>query len=149
MTGLDAGTPNPQVGEVVHPPSCMEEARALSAIVLGWAQDGELPHLEEAENAVVRFTAYGMDLRAAVIAVCRSLPRDSDRYASTEATLGEADRRLNLPPPAKDATAATSRAQNLARLVQALIAAVERTPHLRSDPTGGAHSQPTAKGRPE
>lgn len=88
--------------------------------VLSWDLAGRtLPHPEVAVDAINQLTSYG-----------RILTDSLRAHTSTLPIVGEADRRLNAAPSAGSAHAATARAQNLARLVQALLNAIAQADAL-------------------
>lgn len=92
--------------------------------VLGWDLDsGDLPDVGTSLSLVEKFTAYG-----------QVLVDDLRRTTTAPGVLGEADRRLTAPPPAATPRAAASRAQNLARLIQALHRVTEQVQaeHVRT-----------------
>ncbi|MGW1295873.1 DUF6415 family natural product biosynthesis protein [Streptomyces sp. NPDC002533] len=98
--------------------------------VLAWSTSEEKgPSLDEADSTLALLTTYGKDLRDAVTAVCHRLPAGSAAAAGVQATLGEANRRLDHPLPARTRDVVVRRAQNLARLLEALARAVGTTQH--------------------
>lgn len=102
------------------------EARALAAKVLLWGTEGhELPSTDEATSAMNRLNSDGADLCDAVNARCRELPTGSGPYRRAQVILGEASRRLGRPPLGAKADAVVRRAQNLARLVDGLLRALD------------------------
>ncbi|MGD6751956.1 DUF6415 family natural product biosynthesis protein [Streptomyces sp. BH105] len=128
MAALSADTPD----KVVVLP-LVEEA-------LSWDLNSpDLPSVTSALNMARQFTTYGRLIAEDLRAQCRSVPADSDFHLRARATLSEADARLNLKPLAPSTTprSAAHRAQNLARLVQALNrASAQASPsgHPRSSP---------------
>lgn len=98
------------------------ETLALVETVLSWDLNrGSLPEVDVSLDLVKAFTAYGRVLEGELAAVCRRLPADSDLRCGPQATLSEAARRLYMPPPGCSERGAAHRAQNLARLIQALL----------------------------
>ncbi|MFJ9416708.1 DUF6415 family natural product biosynthesis protein [Streptomyces sp. NPDC101227] len=98
------------------------ELLPLVETVLSWDLNrGSLPEVDVSLDLVKAFTAYGRVLEGDLAAVCRRLPADSDLRRGTQATLSEAARRLYMPPPVGSERGAAQRAQNLARLIQALL----------------------------
>ncbi|MCL7493074.1 DUF6415 family natural product biosynthesis protein [Streptomyces sp. MCA2] len=94
----------------------------LVETVLSWDLNrGSLPEVDVSLNLVKAFTAYGRVLEGELAAVCCRLPADSDLRCGPQATLSEAGRRLYMPPPGCSERGAAHRAQNLARLIQALL----------------------------
>lgn len=108
------------------PDSRGTEARALVAEVQAWGNNGsELPATGEMTTATDRLNSYGADLRDAVNALCVDLSTESEPYRNAQAILGEASRRLGQPPLGAGIEAVVRRAQNLARLVDGLLRALE------------------------
>lgn len=103
-----------------------EAAGALAARALTWGSDAELPTAADAINAVNALNAYGEELRDAVRA---AVSHDAIAYL-----LGEADRRLGLsltpvlPTLPLTPQIVVHRAQNLARLIQGLLNALDAAP---------------------
>ncbi|MFD4986464.1 DUF6415 family natural product biosynthesis protein [Streptomyces sp. NPDC058374] len=105
------------------------EVLPLVEEALGWDLDGaELPSISEALDLASQFTAYGRVVADDLRAQCQSIPSDSDARLGARATLSEANARLYLKPLAVTTTPrnAAARAQNLARMVQALHRATGR-----------------------
>ncbi|WP_406153192.1 DUF6415 family natural product biosynthesis protein [Streptomyces sp. NBC_01023] len=99
------------------------EVLALVEAALSWNVDSpELPAVKDALAMAQQFTDFGRVVADDLEAQLRSLPADSELCIGARATLGEASRRLYLRPLAQTAAprSAARRAQNLARLVQAL-----------------------------
>ncbi|MFH8466020.1 DUF6415 family natural product biosynthesis protein [Streptomyces sp. NPDC017991] len=99
------------------------EVLALVEAALSWDIDGPaLPAVKDALSLARQFTDYGRIVAADLESQLRSLPADSDLCISAQATLSEASRRLPLKPLVQSASrrSAAHRAQNLARLAQAL-----------------------------
>ncbi|MGQ4490861.1 DUF6415 family natural product biosynthesis protein [Streptomyces sp. SAS_281] len=133
------GTPNTEA-----PDSRRTAARALVAEVQAWGKNGsELPETEEVATATDRLNSYGADLRDAVNAQCVDLSTESEPYRSAQAILGEASRRLGQPALGAGAEAVVRRAQNLARLVDGLLRALE----AEAD-TAGRHHNTLISGGP-
>ncbi|MFI0742775.1 DUF6415 family natural product biosynthesis protein [Streptomyces sp. NPDC021100] len=113
------------------------DVSAHVAMVLAWDLNGPDPPLGDVTlRAVEQLTAYRRIIAEDLNAQCRGIPADCGASLSAQAILGEASRRLHLPPPYRTPRAAGHRAQNIARLVDALLRAVEevsaeraRTPH--------------------
>ncbi|MER7224274.1 DUF6415 family natural product biosynthesis protein [Streptomyces rubradiris] len=122
-----------------------EQILAATGLVLDWDLDGSsLPPVDEALGLVEQFTTFGRDLAGDLRDLCLGLPDDSRVGQAAHVTLGEASGRLYLPPPAGTPRAAAHRAQNLARLFEALLRAVEAVSNER-DRTG-RHQHSAAKG---
>ncbi|MBT2396243.1 DUF6415 family natural product biosynthesis protein [Streptomyces sp. ISL-100] len=99
------------------------EILALVETALSWDVDSPaLPAVKDALDMARQFTDYGLIVADDLQTQIFSFPADSDLCISAQATLGEASRRLHLKPLAQSAAprSAAHRAQNLARLVQAL-----------------------------
>lgn len=102
------------------------EILALVEEALAWDLDGSvLPVADVALDMAERFSPYGRIVAEDLRAQCLTIPADSDARVGVQATLSEAARRLNLKPLARAVgrRSAAQRAQNLARLVQALLRA--------------------------
>lgn len=98
------------------------ETLSLVETVLSWDLNREsLPEIDVSLKLVKEFTAYGRVLEGNLATVCRRLAADSDLRCGAQATLSEAARRFHMPPPGGSARGAAHRAQNLARLIQALL----------------------------
>ncbi|MEV7383867.1 DUF6415 family natural product biosynthesis protein [Streptomyces lydicus] len=98
------------------------ETLSLVETVVSWDLNrGSLPETDISLKLVKEFTAYGRVLGGDLATVCRRLLADSDLRCGAQATLREAARRFHMPPPGGSARGAAHRAQNLARLVQALL----------------------------
>ncbi|WP_435244248.1 DUF6415 family natural product biosynthesis protein [Streptomyces sioyaensis] len=98
------------------------ETLSLVETVLSWDLNrGSLPETDVSLKLVKEFTDYGRVLEGDLATVCRRLPADSDLRCGAQATLSEAARRFHMPPPGGSARGAAHRAQNLARLIQALL----------------------------
>ncbi|MFJ4800134.1 DUF6415 family natural product biosynthesis protein [Streptomyces murinus] len=121
-----------------------DEALAIIDQALAWDLDGPGPPtavlaLEVSE----RLTIYGRVLAADLRTLCASAPADLDADHGAQAALGEAAGRLYLPPPYYGtAQSIGRRAQNIARLVQALHTAVVRVSEeqARTGPTPLTHT---------
>ncbi|MFJ9889509.1 DUF6415 family natural product biosynthesis protein [Streptomyces sp. NPDC091287] len=99
------------------------EILALVGAALSWDVDSTArPAVKDALDMARQFTDYGRIVADDLETQILSLPADSDLYIRSQATLGEVSRRLHLRPPVQSASpqSAGKRAQNLARLVQAL-----------------------------
>lgn len=99
------------------------EILVLVEAALSWDVDGpELPTVKNALTMAQQFTDFGRIVADDLEAQLPNLPADSELCIGARATLGEASRRLYLRPLAQTAAprSAARRAQNLARLVQAL-----------------------------
>lgn len=93
---------------------------SLIDAILSWDPASRtLPHPDVAVDAINQLTSYGQILTDSLRAQTSTLP-----------IVGEADRRLNAAPSAGTAQAAATRAQNLARLVQALLNATAQASPL-------------------
>lgn len=104
------------------------EVLALVDEALAWNLDGpDLPVAAAALEMAERFTPYGRIVAEDLRAQCLTIPADSDTRVGAQATLDEAARRLSMKPLARTAgqRPAAHRAQNLARIVQALLRATE------------------------
>ncbi|MFJ2217654.1 DUF6415 family natural product biosynthesis protein [Streptomyces sp. NPDC101062] len=100
------------------------EILATTDVVLNWSpKDPGLPAVDAVQSVVEQLTEYGRSIAGQLPTQILSIPADSGAGISARAALGEASGRLNLPPPAGTLYAAVHRAQNLARLVQALCRA--------------------------
>ncbi|QHC26374.1 DUF6415 family natural product biosynthesis protein [Streptomyces sp. GS7] len=90
------------------------------------------PDLDTVLDMIEHFSQYGRVVANELRVLCRSLPVGSAVAVRARATLGEADRRLNLPRSIANRQA-RHRAQNLARLLKALHRATglvyEEWPH--------------------
>ncbi|MFE6737535.1 DUF6082 family protein [Streptomyces tubercidicus] len=105
------------------------EVLALVETALSWDVHGaDLPAVADALSMAQEFTSYGRIIVDELRTQCLNIVADSDVAARAAATLGEASRRLYLRPLAGSAAprSAAQRAQNLARLVQSLLRAVEQ-----------------------
>ncbi|MFE9905137.1 DUF6415 family natural product biosynthesis protein [Streptomyces achromogenes] len=131
------------------PPAVPDKLQILEVIetVLGWPPAG--PHVPPADIALsllTQLTAHGQVLARDLEAQCASVFEDSPAVAGARHTLGEAGRRLPLPLPAGPDHAVVHRAQNVARLVQALLCAVGR---VGEEQARGARPEPVSPaGRP-
>lgn len=97
------------------------------ATVLDQKTIGHTPPSYQATASVITdFITYGRNALAELESLCRGLPGDSPAAQTAQFTLAEAQRRLHLPPPRPTLEAAIKRAQNLARLITALHAAIDR-----------------------
>ncbi|MEU8560570.1 DUF6415 family natural product biosynthesis protein [Streptomyces cyaneofuscatus] len=107
-----------------------EDARTLTKKVLAWStSEGNAPTLDEADSALALLTTYAKETRDTVTMACHRLPADSAVADRVQATLGEASRRLDHPLPARTCEAVVGRAQNIARLLEALLRAAVTTEH--------------------
>ncbi|WP_275466865.1 DUF6415 family natural product biosynthesis protein [Streptomyces noursei] len=102
-------------------PDKVEIVVALAAVV-GWEQQ-TAPDPETARAAVTLLDAHGRQAASDLRALSHQIPTESHLAVSLKATLGEASRRLGLPLPSDEQ--AVSRAQGLARLVEALHRATD------------------------
>ncbi|MFF8789203.1 DUF6415 family natural product biosynthesis protein [Streptomyces sp. NPDC015125] len=105
-----------------------DEVLALVETALSWDLHGAgLPAVEDALSMAEEFTRYGRGIVEDLRTQCLDILADSEAAARAQATLGEASRRLYLQPLAGSASprSAAQRAQNLARLVQSLLRAIE------------------------
>ncbi|WP_158711267.1 DUF6415 family natural product biosynthesis protein [Streptomyces sp. NRRL S-1824] len=103
------------------------EVLALVGRALSWdPASAVFPPADEALELARAFTAYGRIVANDLSAVIAGVPSDSPDVRRAQATLSEAGRRLGLMPlgPTVAPRMAAQRAQNLARLVQALNRAV-------------------------
>ncbi|MGW2917698.1 DUF6415 family natural product biosynthesis protein [Streptomyces angustmyceticus] len=126
------------------------EVLALVETALSWdLHSADLPAVKDSLSMAQKFTGYGRAVVDQLRTQCLNIVADSDVAARATATLGEASRRLRLRPLAVSASprSAAQRAQNLARLVQSLLRAVEQVNEARALITRsqqGAHT--TSKG---
>ncbi|MET7716309.1 hypothetical protein [Streptomyces sp. NPDC005407] len=105
------------------------EILALVEAAVPWDLSGpDLPTVQVSLDMAEQFTHYGRIVADDLRTQCLGIPADSAVGRSAQATLSEAARRLNLKPLARTAgqRSAARRAQNLARLVQALNRAIDR-----------------------
>ncbi|MEV6424732.1 DUF6415 family natural product biosynthesis protein [Streptomyces sp. NPDC051662] len=103
------------------------EVLANIDLTLAWNLEGpDLPAVDIALSLIEQFTEYGRTVADELRTLLLGIPADSDAVISARAALGEASRRLHLPPPSSTPHAAGQRAQNLARLVQGLVRAAGR-----------------------
>ncbi|MFI9078771.1 hypothetical protein ACIGW8_20225 [Streptomyces sioyaensis] len=105
-----------------------DEILALVETALSWDVHGAgLPAVEDALSMAKEFTIYGRGIVEDLRTQCLDILAD-EVAVRAQATLGEASRRLYLRPLAGSASprSAAQRAQNLARLVQSLLRAVEQ-----------------------
>ncbi|MFC5804518.1 DUF6415 family natural product biosynthesis protein [Streptomyces formicae] len=105
-------------------PAAPDKVEVLANIetVLAWDLRGPAhPSVEDAMGMVAQFTEFGRIVAEDLRTQCLGIPADSGAGRSGHTILGEADRRLHASPPNPlSQQAATHRAQNLARLIQAL-----------------------------
>lgn len=111
-------------------PAVCDKAEMLPLIdqALSWDLNRpELPAAEAALDMAERFTPFGRIVAEDLRALCLSVPADSDAGRVAQAALTDAALRLNLKSLARTAgwRPAAHRAQDLARLVQALLHATE------------------------
>lgn len=137
-----------------HEPAILEsavpdkiEVLALVGRALSWdPASADFPPADEALELAGVFTAYGRIVANDLSVAIAGMPSDSPDVRRAQATLSEASRRLGLMPlgPTVAPRMAAQRAQNLARLVQALNRAVGHIgeaqihPILESDGHQGA-----------
>lgn len=117
-----------------HEPAILESAvpdkieiLALVGRALSWdPASADFPPADEALELAREFTAYGRIVANDLSVAIAGMPSDSPDVHRAQATLSEASRRLGLTPlgPTVASRMAAQRAQNLARLVQALNRAV-------------------------
>lgn len=99
------------------PPDVMADVES----VLAWDTiDGKLPSASEMLDLIERFTVHGQCVAAELQAARKKLPQTSEARISADAALSEASGRLNTQPRSAMTSPARRRAQNLARLLQAL-----------------------------
>ncbi|MGW7283160.1 DUF6415 family natural product biosynthesis protein [Streptomyces sp. NPDC054844] len=99
-----------------------DEVLPLVEAVLSWdLRDQDMPAVETALALIEQFTISGRAIADELRDRCLSIPVDSAAGVSAQAALGEATRRLYLPPPSATPLAAAQRAQNLGRLLQRLF----------------------------
>lgn len=111
-------------------PAACDKAEMLPLIdqALSWDLNRpELPVAEAALDTAERLTPFGRIVADDLRALCLTIPADSDAHVAAQATLTEAALGLSLKPLARTAgrRPAAHRAQNLARLIQALLHATE------------------------
>ncbi|WP_232793456.1 MULTISPECIES: DUF6415 family natural product biosynthesis protein [unclassified Streptomyces] len=93
--------------------------------VLAWdLTNPALPPKDVALNMLDELASHGRIIARDLTALSLSLLSHSEAGITAQATLGEASRRLNLSPPAGTPRATAGRAQNVARLLRALLRAV-------------------------
>lgn len=123
-----------------------ERADALRRIekVLAWdVKSDQLPNCQETASVIKQLVTYGLGATEELRDLCRSFPADSPVYRVARYTLNEADRRLHLPPPRLTPQAMMQRAQNVARLIRALLAAIDQvTSVLATTERGTTSSEP-------
>ncbi|WP_328373277.1 hypothetical protein OG800_50005 (plasmid) [Streptomyces sp. NBC_00445] len=120
-----------------------DEIVLLAEAAAGWELTGQnLPPLSHALALVEQFTEYGRMAADDLRTLCLSIPADSNAGVIAQSTLIQAARQLYSPPPHASQLIAARRAQNLARLVQALNRATERVREAQ------ARAAPQARGRP-
>ncbi|MFP3991023.1 hypothetical protein U9R90_26855 [Streptomyces sp. E11-3] len=132
----------------VTPVSDQAEILALIEAVLTWDPYGVEgpPDYDLALSRAEQFTAYGRVVAEELRTLCRDVPADCDVVRSARSTLGEADRRLYLPPPSATRPAAVVRAQNIVRLVHALLHATAQVHEARARSAGRDTPHTTTKG---
>ncbi|MDP5315341.1 DUF6415 family natural product biosynthesis protein [Streptomyces poriferorum] len=114
------------------------EVLALVGRALSWdPTSAEFPPTDEALELARVFTSYGRIVANDLSAVLAGVPADSPDVRCAQATLSEAGRRLGLMPlgPTVAPRVAAQRAQNLARLVQALNRSVGQIGEARVRPS--------------
>ncbi|MFF0628051.1 hypothetical protein [Streptomyces sp. NPDC004296] len=98
------------------------EVLVVLKAVFGW-EPQTAPDPETARAAVKLLDAHGRRAASDLRALSHQIPAESLLAVSLKATLGEASRRLGLPLPSDEQV--VNRAQNLARLVEALQRATD------------------------
>lgn len=111
-------------------PAVPDKAEVLPLVeaALAWDLNGpHLPAVQDALSMAEQFTNHARTIADDLRTRSLGIPADSDAGSGAQATLGEAARRLSLKPLAPSAAprSAAHRAQNLARLVQALNRAID------------------------
>ncbi|MBK3639480.1 DUF6415 family natural product biosynthesis protein [Streptomyces sp. MBT33] len=122
-----------------------DEVLGLVATALSWDLYGHgLPAVDVALGMAETFSRYGRNIADELRTQCLSVPADSWAGLGAQATLGEAGRRLTLRPLAPTAAprSAAHRAQNLARLVQALTRAIDQVSEERARSSPPAAEMP-------
>ncbi|MFD3514884.1 DUF6415 family natural product biosynthesis protein [Streptomyces sp. NPDC058657] len=123
------------------------EVLALVEEVLAWDLQGpELPEPASSLVLVEQFTTYGKVLADDLGTLCLNIRASSQAGNGAQATLNEASRRLHLSPPPPGPLAAAHRAQNLARLTQALLRSIDQVNDEHARVTQHAHRHVTTKG---
>lgn len=113
--------------------------------VLAWDLAGpSAPSAAEALGLVERFTVFGRVIAADLRALCLALPADSKAGQDAHAVLDEASLWLYLSPAVGTAHSAAHRAQNLARLADMLLRAVEAAGEEQA--RSGRHQHTSTKG---
>ncbi|MFD4553493.1 hypothetical protein ACFWP5_04080 [Streptomyces sp. NPDC058469] len=113
---------------------------ALVTTALSWDPHGPdlgLPAVDVALDMAKQFAQRGRILADDLCTRFLNIPADSWAGVGAQATLGEAARRLSLRPLVQSAAprSAAHRAQNLARLVQALFRAIDQVTDERARST--------------
>ncbi|MEV0487388.1 hypothetical protein AB0I69_43150 [Streptomyces sp. NPDC050508] len=112
-----------------------DEVLALVATALSWDLNGHvLPAVDVALGMAESFSRYGRDIADELRTQCLNISADSWAGLGAQAALGEAARRLNLRRLAPTAAprSAAHRAQDLARLIQALTRATGQVSEERA-----------------
>ncbi|MFG2783803.1 hypothetical protein ACGFY7_38970 [Streptomyces prunicolor] len=112
-----------------------DEVLALVATALSWDLNGRgLPAADVALSMAETFSRYGRDAAEELRNQCLNISANSWAGLGAQATLGETARRLNLRPLAPTAAprSAAHRAQNHARLIQALTRAMGQVSEERA-----------------
>ncbi|MFF8387760.1 DUF6415 family natural product biosynthesis protein [Streptomyces kanasensis] len=104
------------------------DIRDLADTVLAWRLTGGLPDADTAAQAVEQLKAHGLVLEEELRTARSSLAPRSPLWSRTGATLSEAGGRLRAPLSARSVGGIVVRAQNLARLVHALLNALDQVP---------------------
>lgn len=126
---------------LISPVPDTDAALGLVEEALGWDLNGELPPVTDIMDSVEKITVYGRqvadhleDERGQLCGVAVSGLR-----LSAQTVLGEASRRLYLPPPRVTQSAAAHRAQNSARIVKRLVEVTHEV--CRAQRTAGQATQ--------
>ncbi|MFF5719275.1 DUF6415 family natural product biosynthesis protein [Streptomyces buecherae] len=111
--------------------------RQIEAVLARKTTGPDLPPQIATTNVIKNLTTYGLDVVTELETLCGDLPADSRAAGTALYTLAEAERRLHLPPPGPTPQAAMKRAQNLARLINALHGAIDS---VTSEQAGGVRT---------
>ncbi|MHB6911386.1 hypothetical protein [Streptomyces sp. DB-54] len=120
----------------IPPTADGDEALSLITVAAAWTPRGsEVPDGETVREAIDRLTVHGRDRSACLRALLGRCGVPEPELARVRATLGEAERRLPLPPPLA-LPQAVVRAQSLGRLIEALDRALSLLRDEEADGVG-------------